>query len=103
MGTHPIFESDFDCLTEWESERELEGVMHSAKSRKTKRSKLSLTKTIQRECQLAFMVQRSASSQLCGIVTGSFRPFPIPSDAALTGRESAPTYSHFVPKSGQIC
>jgi len=19
MGTHPIFESDFDCLTEWEN------------------------------------------------------------------------------------
>jgi len=19
MGTHPIFESDFDCLTEWET------------------------------------------------------------------------------------
>jgi len=21
MGTHPIFESDFDCLTEWEEIR----------------------------------------------------------------------------------
>jgi len=21
MGTHPIFESDFDCLTEWQERR----------------------------------------------------------------------------------
>jgi len=27
MGTHPIFESDFDCLTEWE--RTIEGGMGS--------------------------------------------------------------------------
>jgi len=23
MGTHPIFESDFDCLTEWKSYKKL--------------------------------------------------------------------------------
>jgi len=25
MGTHPIFESDFDCLTEWE---QMSGLVH---------------------------------------------------------------------------
>merc|ERR1712035_7640 len=47
MGTHPIFESDFDCLTEWlEDSRRSSPSKRTPKDRPNSRSKKEVTKRL---------------------------------------------------------